>query len=433
MTPQNPLKNLLQDASGAANIPSVAKEGVVSLLISVVANEATSTISGFSFDNLLRILIMFLVVLGIIHYSLKIAEQLKRKNAKLEDLRAANTRKALEALNRARTVLDRIIQSSSEVTELRGLRNQVTTLVSEMQNPNLEKFSKKSATTDEFNAAEKRLIESTEKLALGLERQLKDGVDVKAIAHLVDSAEYSVHSRIPLTNELKDIYIESIKKEKLEKEKAPKEAASDLALYLNLLQTKYSVNKPEVLHTGDYFPNAMWEYNAEDKNVTARLSDGFGTPLSIEARWQNNNEDIVEIVQEEAEFVKKNQYICFCLINKVWGKESKDFTSKFNHPKLALYLYELNGGLFYNKENPAAKHYEFWFNTEQKRETLREKVLKFIEANEYFTAQDIASALGIKVEGAEVLMGEFEKKGTITDVSFKSDKTRKYTMAKKEE
>jgi hypothetical protein len=76
---------------------------------------------------------------------------------------------------------------------------------------------------------------------------------------------------------------------------------------------------------------------------------------------------------------KKNQFECLCLVNTAWGKESKDFALRFTHPKLALYLYELNRGLVFNKESPAAKHYEFWFNTEQKRETVRERALKFIE------------------------------------------------------
>lgn len=428
-----PLKNLLHDTSGTANIPSVAKEGIVSLLISIVANEATSTVSGFSFDNLLRLLIMFLVVLAIIHFSLKIMEQLRRKKANLENIQAANTRKALKDLNSAHTILDRLVQSSSEVTELRSLRNTLTTLISEAQNPNLAKFSKKSATIDEFNKAEKLLVESAEKLAFELERQSKEGEDIKAIARLVDSAGDALHSRIPLTNELKDLYIESVKKEQQEKKKLPKETSSELKLYLNTLLTKYASYKPEVLHSGDYLPDAKWDYHAGDNNVTARLSDGFGVPLLIEARWHDNNDALVEQVQKESEAVKKNQYKCLCLVNSARGKEILDFVTRFNHPKLALYLYVLNGGLFYNKEAPAARHYEFWFNTEQKRETLHEKALKFIEAHEYFTAQEVAGVMGMKAEGVEALLGELEKEGTITDVSFKSDKAKKYTKAKTED
>ncbi len=429
-----PLRNLINDTTAAANVPGVAKEGIVSLLISIVANEATSTVSGLTYENILRILVMFLVVLAIIHYSLKILEQLRRKSANLEDMQGANTRKALKDLNRSRTILDRFIQDSTAVTELRNLRNRLTTLISDIQNPNLPKFGHKSATVDEFNLAEKALVESSEKLAKELEHQSKEGVDAKVIAQLVDSAGDAISSRIPVSNELKDLYIMSIKKEEQEKKKIPDGSSPELSLYLNALQTKYANNRPEMLHTGDYLPDAKWEYEADENYVTASLSNGFsGTPLLIEARWQDSNGSIVEDVQEEAEDVKKNKFECLCLVNMAWGKGSKDFASRFNHPKLALYLFELNRGLVFNKESPAAKHYEFWFNVEQKRETVMERVQKFIEGQEYFTAQDMAGAMGMKVEGAEMLLEKLEKEGVVTDVSFKTDKVKKYTKSKVKE
>lgn len=426
-----PLIDLLNDTTAAANVPGVAKEGIISLLISIVANEATSKVSGLTYENILRTLVMFLVVLAIIHFSLKILEQLRRKSANLEDLQGANTRKALNDLNHSRTILDRLIQDSTEVTELRNLRNRLTTLISDIQNPNLSKFAQRSATVDEFSAAEKALIESSEKLAKELEHQSKEGVNVKVITRFVDSAGEAIRSRIPLSNELKDLYIGSMKKEEQEKKKIHDGSSPDLNLYLNTLQTKYANNRPEVLHTGDYLPDAKWEYEAGDRNVIAKVSNGFsGTPLLFEARWQDSNGSIIEDVQKAAQDVKKNQFECLCLVNTAWRKDNKDFASRFTHPKLALYLYELNGGLVFNRESPAARHYEFWFNTEQKQVTVRERTQKFIEGQEYFTAQDVSGALGMKVEGAEVLLGGLVKAGKVTDVSFKSDKTRKYTMAK---
>ncbi|MCZ7361911.1 MAG: hypothetical protein O8C58_00995, partial [Candidatus Methanoperedens sp.] len=308
-----PLRDLINDTTAAANVPGVAKEGIVSLLISIVANEATSTVSGLTYENLLRILVMFLVVLAIIHYSLKILEQLRRKSANLEDMQGANTRKALNDLNRSRTILDRLIQDSTEVSELRNLRNRLTTLISDIQNPNLSKFGQRSATVDEFKLAEKALVESSEKLSKELERQSKEGADVKVIARFVDPAGEAIRSRIPLSNELKDLYIESMKKDEQEKKKIPEGISPELNLYLNALQTKYANNRPELLHTGDYLPDAKWEYEAGDRNVTAKLSNGFsGTPLLFEARWQDSDGSIVEDVQEEAEDIKKNQFECLC-------------------------------------------------------------------------------------------------------------------------
>jgi hypothetical protein len=429
-----PLSDFLNDTTATTHVPGVAKEGILSLLISIVANEATSTVSGLTYENILRLLVMFLVVLAIIHYSLKILEQLRRKSANLGDLQGANTRKALNNLNHSRTILDRLIQESTEVTELRNLRNGLTTLISDIQNTNLSKFGQSSATVDEFNSAEKALVESSEKLAKELDRQSKEGVDVKVIARFVDSAGEAIRSRIPLSDKLKDLYVESMKKEEQGKKKTPEGTSPELNLYLNALQTKYANNRPELLHTGDYLPDAKWEYEAGDRNVTAKLSNGFSaTPLLFEARWQDSNGSIVEVVQEEAEDVKKNQFECLCLVNTAWGKESRDFAMRFTHPKLALYLYELNGGLVFNTESSAAKHYDFWFNMEQKRETVREKAQKFIEMQEYFTAQDIAGELGMKGEGAEMLLEGLVKSGAVTDVSFKADKVKKYKKAKTKE
>lgn len=428
---KNPLEKLLSGTSASAKIPSVAKEGIVSLLISIVANEATSNIGIFSAGSLLRLLLMFLVTLGIIHYSLRILEQNKRNHAKLEDLREANSRKMLNSLSSARTILDRIIQNSGEVTELRTLRTRLTSTIFEAQNPNMEKFNKRPATIEEFNSSEQLVVECAEKLVEELELQLTGEVNINAIARLVDAAGEAVHSRITLTKDLKDLYIESIKEEEYERKKIPKEASSELKLYLNTLRAKYASNRPEILHTGDYLPDARWEYRAGDKNVIAKLSHGFGTPLLIEARWQDSG--VIECVQKEAEGTKKNQYKCLCLVNTSWERESRDFAVSYFHPQLSLYLYGLKEGLFYNKENSAASHYEFWFNNEQKYETLEERAEKFIETNEFFIAHDMASSLGLKADGAEKLLDRLENIGAITDVSFKSDTERKYTKSKKEE
>lgn len=44
----------------------------------------------------------------------------------------------------------------------------------------------------------------------------------------------------------------------------------------------------------------------------------------------------------------------------------------------------------------------------------------------------MAGALGMKVEGAEALLGGLVKAEEVTDVSFKVDKVKKYTKAKVE-
>lgn len=424
----NPLKYLLYDVSGCTVAPALAAEGVISLIISIVLNYATLKVSGFSYESLLRVLVLFLVILGIIHYMLLIIEKLRRKRARLEDIQAANTNKVLKDLNRARTIIDRSTQNGDDVTELRALRNTLTTMIYDVQSPNIEKFKRQAATIEEWNDREKDLVESAEKLA----RELERSIEVASMAHLVGAAQDAIHSRLPITDHLKDLHNESKKQEKHEVRKLPKGASSEMILYLNTLLTKYATFRPEVLHTGEYFPNAKWEYHAGDKNIAARLSEGSGTPLMIEARWQDDTA-IMEVVQKEAGSVKKNQFKCLCLVNSAWSEESREIAARFNHPGLALYLHELHGGLYLNNGNPATRLYEFWFNTEQKRESLNERAMKFVETHEYITPLEIASAFGMVITGAKALLDELAKKGVVTDVSFESDTIRRYSRARKEE
>ena len=426
----NPLGHLFPDTGGTACIPTLAIEGIVSLLISIAVNRAMPAVSEASPGSLLRLIIIFLVVLAAIHYSLRILKRPGERAAKLVDIYVANTRAIFKNLENAHTALDKLIRDPDKATELRSLRNRLTTIISDAKNADLDKFSARDATIEEFNAAEKHLLESSERLFREVERQSKEGIDIKAIELCIEEVEGAVRGRIPLTDRLIELFTEGAKDEQREKDKIPDRALTDLTLYLNMLQSKYASNRPDVLHTGDYLPDAGWDCRAGDRRVSARLSNGLGTPLIIEARWHDNSQIPVDLVQNEADAVKKNQYKCLCLVNSSWDKESRDFAARFNHPRLALYLHELSGELLYNPENPDARHYVFWFDREQTRKTLTERALEFSRTHEYFTRQDIARELGLSEEGAKKLLGGLEKKGLVTDVSFRSDKTRRYTKAK---
>ena len=357
----------------------------------------------------------------------------KRKSNELEDKQKTNTASVMKNLNGARTVLERLIQTTNEVTDIRTLRNRLTSLISDFQGAGFGNFGRKSTSLDEFYAGEELLIECTDNLLDTLE-QTKDNMDIVAITHLIEAVEDSVKIRVPVTEELTELYFEEITEKQKAKQEVPDTASSDLTLYLNMLHTKYASLKPDVLHTGDYFPMLKWEYRTGSKSISAQLSDGVTViPLMLDARWQDNSEAIVAMVQKEAEGVRRNGFKCLCLVNAGWDEENRSFAVRFNHPKLALYLYDLKGELVFNTENPAASHYEFWFNNEQVRETLKERVIGIIESQEYFTPQDIAGALGMNAEGAGRLLDELDKEGVVVDVSFKSDKVRKYTKAKGED
>ncbi|MBE0521805.1 MAG: hypothetical protein IBX39_05995 [Candidatus Methanoperedenaceae archaeon] len=356
----------------------------------------------------------------------------KKKSNELEDKQKANTLSINKNLNSARTIIDRLIQTTNEVRDARALRSRLTGLISDVQRTG---FGRKGASLDDFYAGEELLVKCTDNLINSLE-QSGDSLDAATIKGLMDVVEDAINNRVSVTEELKDLFFEEIKEKQLltAKQEVPDTVSSELTLYLNVLHTKYASSEPDVLHTGDYFPFLKWEYRTGNKSISAQLSDGLiGIPLMLEARWQDNSASIAAMVQKEAEGVRRNGFKCLCLVCDVWDDKNRSFAERFNHPKLTLYLYELNGELVFNSGNPTASHYEFWFNNEQVRETLKECAIGIIESQEYFTPQDIAGALGMNVDGAGRLLVELENEGVVVDVSFKSDKVRKYTKAKGED
>jgi hypothetical protein len=286
----------------------------------------------------------------------------RKGKPRLESVQAANTRKILINLSSARTIIDRMIQRSTDSTQLRDLRNLLTILTLQVLKPDQTNFKNEIASLEEWNAAEKALIESSEKLALEFERQLSSSIEIAAMKYYIYAVGSAILNRKPVTLELSKLFVENLKKEYLFI-KIPDHVSSELDLYLNSLLIKYSSFSPKVLHTGEYPHEVKWEHSSGHKSVTAILSNRFGISLEFEIRWQDSN-DLAGLVQKESISVKKNHYKCLCLVNTSWDRKSRGFARRFSYPKLSLYLYDLNRGLYYNKNDAAAKHYEFWFNSD---------------------------------------------------------------------
>jgi len=197
----------------------------------------------------------------------------KKKSNGLEEKQKANTAAITKNLSNVRNVLDRLIRTTDEVTDIRALRNRFTSLISDFQGAGFGNFGRKSTSLDEFYAGEDLLIECTDNLLDTLE-QTKDNVDIVAITHLIEAVEDSVNNRVPVTEELNKLYFEGITEKQKAKQEVPDSASSELTLYLNMLHTKYASSKPDVLHTGDYFPMLKWEYRTGNKSISAQLSHG---------------------------------------------------------------------------------------------------------------------------------------------------------------
>ncbi len=388
-----------------------------------------SLIRGGSSEGIVLLLVIFLIILVVLFLTARLIRKLRGGKSGLESLQASNNRKILINMSSARTIIDRFIQKSTDPAQLRDMKNRLNTLNSELLKIDPAKFTRKAATLEEWNMTEKLLLDNSEKLALELERQLSTVPDIAAIERYTDAVSQAILNRLPVTPELNALYERTSKKDRPEV-KIPDSVSPELDHYLNSLLGRYANFSPHVMHSGEYPHEVKWEYTYGNKSISSVLSNSRGISLVFETRWQETD-DLDDIVQKEAALVKKNQYKCLCLVNKSWDRESRNFARSYSFPKLALYLHELKGGLYYNSNNTSAEHYEFWFNTELKKETLNELAARYFKDHEFVFPSDIAKALGINERSAQSLLLKLEKKGIVTDVSLESDKIRKYTKAKK--
>ncbi len=384
-----------------------------------------SLIRGGRSEGIVLLLVIFLVILVVIFLTAKLIKTNRSTKSGLESLQASNNRKILINMSSARTIIDRFIQKSQDPAQFRNMKNRLNTLNSELLKIDPAKFTRKAATLEEWNMAEKLLLDNSEKLALELERQLSTVPDIAAVERYMDAVSSAILNRLPVTPELNALYKRTSKKDKPEV-KIPDAVSPELDHYLNSLLARYANFSPHVLNSGEYPPEVKWEYTSGNKSISSVLSNSRGISLVFETRWQDAD-DLDDIVRKEAALVKKNQYKCLCLVNKSWDRESRNFARSYSFPKLALFLHELKGGLYYNSNDASAEHYEFWFNTELKKETLNELAARYFKGHEFVFPADIAKALGINEKSAQSLLLNLEKKGIITDVSLKSDKIKKYT------
>ena len=350
----------------------------------------------------------------------------------LENVQAVNTESVVRNIELSNQILDKLIRIFEKPHELRKLRKKLSTLSVEVQDKNLTAFKKKTSSYDNFITAENQLKQASDELISGLEEHLDGEIDVKNISILVDNLKNVINSRLIPTDELINQSQASTNKEESPTELIPRDLKNELHLYLNMLQTKYSKNRPEILFGGDYAGDLNWKYTQEHDNIKAKLSSLLEVPLVLEARYQQKDVRLIELIQKDANNVKKGQHKCVCLFNRSWDGEIKDFTLRFVHPDFVLYLYDLDEGLIFNKENEMARHYAYWFNTEHDKKKLDEMVEGFLDSHEHFTVQELGDALGLNYKGTEKLIKILLRKGTILDVTF-GEKNPKYIKAKPKE
>ena len=348
----------------------------------------------------------------------------------LEDIQKVTTENIIKNIEHSQLLIDNLIQSSENVHELRNFRKKSSILLSELRDKNLGKFNEKTSDNNDFTSAEERLNEAAGNLIAELEKQSNEKINIKSIAILLDTFEHSIKSRLNPTSELKKQISDIEKSEESHVELLSSNVKNELHLFLNMLQTKYSRNRPEILFGGDYIKDLNWKYFSGDDFIKARLDSVLENPLVFEAHYQKKEHRLIDQIQITANKVKKNQHKCLCLINESWDEETKDFASRFVHPNFVLYLHDLESGLVFNTENRMAVHYAFWFNTELGMNKLDELANDFIDVHEYFIEDEVAKAFGLNIKGAKKLLKGLVDNGIIFNVNFESEKNKKYTKIK---
>lgn len=385
------------------------------------------------------------------------------------NFRQTNRRTAINNLQDTHVLLERLMnkvyrqQDVTASSALRQIRTRVTALLSDMENKGLDTFNGREGTLDEFYDSEERFIESSTRLLKAVENAIEpdEPVDTYSLESSIDALENNFNKRIILTKEhiheydkritesRKELQVSELdiktRDDEFEVEVEPdtyfEKEIDDfdtiilpkLYNFINMLEQKYSRYQPEVSNNGDYLGNRKWKVERFDHGIRGTVKDSvFKTPLVLETYWHpmDNVQDAVQFVQSQANAVGKNQYKSLCLINNVWGNEIKEWVKSFVHQRMVIFLYELeNEMLTYNETTEPADIFEFWHSTEMHRLTFEKEINMFIDEVEYFTVSDVAEKFGLNDLGAELFLGDLQKKGLIIDVGLGSIK---YTKVKRD-
>lgn len=234
-----------------------------------------------------------------------------------------------------------------------------------------------------------------------------------------ESAGRSIHKErpVPETSALSD--------------KLDAETLSRLYNYFNRLERKYSIYRPEISNDGSYIGDRKWNFEVSDRCITGSVKDGvFRTLLNFETRWHpaEDAKEMMQFVQSLANAVPREQFRSLCLVSSAWNDEIKGWAKSFMHPRLVIFLYELDTDeLIFNGSVDAAGKLYVWHNSDSEIASLEERVQEFIENNEYFDAKDIAGETGLNVRGAEKFLQELVNRKTIINIGFG---TSGYTRSK---
>jgi hypothetical protein len=386
------------------------------------------------------------------------------------------------------SAIERLIQKSYQQKEmdqnfqLRSFRSDISGLLPEVEDKNLGKLAGRKGNLEDFYVAEDMLLASSfELLDFANSCLISDSIDIVLLESYLNRFEQSINGRViidkGILNEFKLKKMEydaglkvdfdkkslhnvhaadnTINREEVKTQESSYEDNSSITPtlsndinegleseldtgtlskmynYFNILEHKYSSYQPEVSYDGSYIGDVKWVFDVSDMYVFAEVRKRFfKTSLTFETYWHpfDDLKSIIQFVQQEANSVPKEQYKSICVVNSIWPSDMQEWVASYMHPRLILFLYELdNDALYFNKSVKSANYLAIWHNSEEKPETIEDKLNSLLDEMEYFVASDLMRITGLNSKSADKLIKEMVKNNKIIDIGFGSSK---YTRPK---
>jgi hypothetical protein len=414
------------------------------------------------------------------------------------ELEKQNRQVIIRNLNDVYSSIEKLIQKTYQNKEtdlnfqLRNIRSSVSQLLADIKNKDLDSFSGKKGTLEEFYKIEDTLLAESAKMNDIFASTIKsDSIDIFSLDDMVESFKKAFNERInvdkdvlnefklkqmeassaervmsrdkkiPEKKEVKKTEHESISltygrsgnatktepaissspanKEVIEdqqkdnvKKEIDTEILSKLYNYMNILENKYTNHQPEVSFDGEYIGDKKWKVEISDKYISGTVVRKMVlNAILFETYWKpfDNLRTIMEFVQKEATTVPAGQYKSLCIVNSDWNTDIKNWAENYIHPRLVLYLYDISSNeIIYNESVFNAGRIKLWHNPDTYK-TIESEIQPLIDREEPFDDTEVAELTGLSVEGAKKFLAVMVAENKIIDVGFGKSQ---YTGLRKE-
>ena len=405
-----------------------------------------------------------------------------------EELEKQNRQEIIRNLNYVYNSVEKLIQKTylNKETDLnfqlRNTRTSVSQLLADIKNKDLDRFSGKKGTLEDFYRTENELINDSAKMNEYFASTIKsDTIDIFSLDDLLESFKKAFNERInvdkdirnefklnqmeassaervisgaektPDKKEVKEIERESInltygmsgrgannagstisktpepknvikdQRKDGTKEEIDTEILSKLINYMNILEDKYSNHQPEVSFDGEYIGDKKWKVEVSEKYISGTIVRKILLNIIIfETYWKpfDNLRTIMEFVQKEAKAIPSGQYKSLCLLNSDWNGDIKNWAENYLHPRLVLYLCDVGTNELIYNDSVFNADRIKTWHDLNSYKTIEAEIQPLIDSEEPFEDTEIAELTGLSPEGTKKFLAEMVTANKIVDVGF---------------